>query len=117
MPALTHLQYNIIEGLLFVERDLGNPTFAFNGTNYPFIPSISEFKRELDTGGFALIKLLQGTVRILNKDGTNQFTTLPTAQQKITYSIDGLAYRIETIKIDPTNTHFRMIAEGIAKGI
>jgi hypothetical protein len=114
---MTELQRTIVNDLLFIEKDMGCPTFTFNGQKYPFIPSISEFRRDLESGGFSVNKLLSSTVRILNKDGSKQFITLPTAQQKIVYNIDGLTYRIETLKVDPTRSHFRLIAVCDARGI
>lgn len=115
---MTELQTNIVQDLLYIETDLGSPKFNFQGVNYPFIPSITSFTRELESGGYYVAKLLSATVRILNCDGSNQFPgALPTAQQTITYSVDSQAYRIESIKIDPTNSHFRLVAVSKNRGI
>ena len=105
---------------MVVESDLGNPMFTWQGNNYNFIPSISEFKRELDTGGFQIVKLLTATVRKFNLDEDCNFQPIfpngyPTAQQIITYSLDGTSYRVETIKHDPTNSYFRLIAHSTTK--
>jgi len=108
------LRQNIIEDTKVTEYDLGNPSFTWDGNSYIFIPSITEFKRELDTGGFQIDKLLTATVRMFDfQDGdyTPIFPLgLPSPQQKIIYSIDGLTYRIVSIKRDPTNAYFRMTA-------
>ena len=115
------LQYNITKDLISIEYQMGSPTFTWESNSYPFVPSVTEFKRDLDTGGFILIKLMSSTVRLNNlvnhKLEPIFISSTPTAQQKITYSVDGLEYRIESIKFDPTKSYFRMIAEGTAKGI
>lgn len=108
--------------LQVIENDLGNPTFIFNGNSYNFIPSISEFQRELDTGGYKIVKLLTASVRKFTyntktKVYTPIFTTIPSAQNIITYSLDGTNYRIESIKHDPTNSYFRITAASTTKGI
>jgi len=117
MAFQTELQRFITESNLEIEKHMGNPTFTWNGNTYTCIPSVAEFKRDLETGGFSIVKLLTATVRRLNCSGLAVFTALPTAQQKITYSIDGLQYRIESIHTDPSGSYFRMIAEGTSKGI
>lgn len=118
---LTPLQREIVEDLLYMERDTGPPTLTltFNGTTaaYPAVASITSFKREIDTGGYRKVQLLSATLRILNWDGSVQFPVLPQAQQLVTCSVDGLAYRIEEVKVDPTGSRLRLIAEGPAKGI
>lgn len=114
---MTELQREIIHDLLYMELDLGTPTFNFNGVTYPFVSSISSFQRELETGGYSVMKLLSCTVRVLNEDGSPQFATMPTAQQIIRYNVDGLDYRVESVKLDPTRSHFRMVAVGTARGI
>ena len=100
-----------------MEEETGNPTFTFNGISYPFVASVATFRRQLENGGFRIAKLLTGTVRKFNLNGTAQFTTLPTAQNKIVYSGDGLGYRIEIMHNDPTGSYFRITAECDNKGI
>lgn len=116
---MTPLQYAIVDDLLYMEKDMGPPTFTWQGNTYPFVASISSFTRQLESGGYEPVKLLSSTVRILNHDGTYQFSSnvIPQAQQTFLYNIDGQKYRVETVKIDPTNSHFRMIAVGTARGI
>lgn len=99
-----------------MEKELGYPTFTFNGNTYNFIPSISEFRRELDTGGYKIVKVLTASVRKLTSTGTNIFTTLPTAQNIIYYTLDQQKYRIESVKADPTGAYFRIIANSDIKG-
>ena len=102
-----------------MEWQLGHPFFTWNDNSYWFVPSVAEFKRDLDTGGFVIVKMMTSTVRRFNRDGTNVFDSiaLPTAQQKITYNVDNLEYRIESIRTDPSLSYFRMIAVGTARGI
>ena len=96
---------------------MGDPYITWNSNTYICVTSVAQFSRELETGGFALVKMLTATIRLFNCDGTSRFTTLPTPQQKITYSVDGLQYRIESVHTDPTKSYIRIVAEGIAKGI
>jgi len=107
----------IVADLVTIESDLGSPVFTYSSSNYNFIPSISEFKRELDTGGYKIIKLLTATVRKLDTSGNNIFTVYPTAQQTFVYSMDSTKYRIESVKHDPTGAYFRMIATSDTRGI
>lgn len=135
---MTELQREIVQDLIYQEGDMAStfatssvwPTSgsvqplpnsitwpAVSGSSYPCIASITSFTRELDTGGFRKVQLLSATLRRLNCDGTVQFPSLPTAQETILYSVDGLLYRITSVKLDPTSSHFRLIAEGPARGI
>lgn len=104
-----------------IENDLGQPTFQWSGSTYNFIPSISEFQRDLDTGGFQIVKLLTATIRKYDwyseePDSFPQlFITYPTAQNIITYSLDNTTYRIESIKHDPTNSYMRIVAHSTTK--
>jgi len=116
------LRSEIVTDLQVIESDLSNPTFTWSGSSYNFIPSISEFKRDLETGGFQIVKLLTATVRKYDVDEDDVFTGLfqsgyPTAQNIITYSLDGTNYRIESVKHDPTNSYFRIIAHSTTKGL
>ena len=114
------LRYEHITGLMEIESDLGNPTFYWNGGTYNFVPSISEFQRELQMGGYNYIKLLTATIRKYELDVDNNFVTLfpsgyPSSQDIITYSLDGTQFRIESVKHDPTNSYMRIIAHSISK--
>lgn len=111
------LKTEIIKDMVVIENDIGTPSFTFGTSSYSFIPSITEFKRELDTGGYKLIKMMTASVRKLNINGTTIFSTYPTAQDVITYTMDGLRYRIESIKHDPTGAYFRLIAQSDTKGL
>ena len=115
------LRDEIVRDLEYMECELGNPTFTWNGNAYNFIPSISEFRRELETGGFQSVKLLTATVRKYSLNCDYEYTSLfpngyPTSQNIINYSLDGTNFRIETIKHDPTNSFFRIIAHSTTKG-
>jgi len=113
------LRTEIITDLYEIESDLGNPTFTWQGNSYNFIPSISEFNRQLEFGGFQIVKLLTATVRKFNisdDDISPIFPNgTPTAQQIIGYSLDGTNYRIESVKHDPTNSYMRIIAHSTTK--
>jgi hypothetical protein len=117
------LQHEIISDLQVMEHDLGFPTFTWNGGTYKFIPSITDFNRELETGGFALVKLMTATVRKFDINEDESLNPIfpggyPQPQRSIIqYSIDGLFYRVESIKHDPTNAYFRLIAHSTTKGI
>jgi len=115
---LTHLQRYITDANYKIEKDMGCPYFTFNATNYTFIPSVAEFKKDLDTGGFEQVRLLTGTVRLFNLNETPVFaSTMPLPQNKITYSVDGKTYRIESLNTDPTQSYIRFIAAFEYRGI
>ena len=118
MPTtMTPLQKIIIHSNIEIEKDMGSPSFTWQSNTYNFISSVVEFKRELESGGFAIVKMLTATVRLMDWDGNAIFTTLPSPQQKLVYNIDGLTYRIESIRKDPTKSYFRIVAESQYKGI
>ena len=109
------LQHEIVRDLMEIEDDLNNPYFSWNGATYFFIPSISDFRRDLDTGGFRVYRLLTATVPLFNIDDNQNLTALfntgtPQPQQIIMCSVDGNKYRIESAKFDPTNSYLRIIA-------
>jgi len=114
-------QQFVIEGLKDVETELNQPTFIWKNNIYNFIPSITEFNRQLETGGYQLVRLLTATVRLfdIEDDGLTPLfpNGLPQPQNIITYSLDNTNYRVESIKLDPTNSYFRMVAHSITKGI
>jgi len=71
----------------------------------------------LESGGFTSVQMLTATVRRYNSDGSLLFNYLPEPQQKITYNGDGKTYRIESVRIDPSNSYFRIVAEYAYRGI
>lgn len=111
------LRDEIVKDLIVIETDLGSPTFTWKSTNYIFTPSVAEFRRELETGGYSVEKMLTSTVRKLTSASVAIFTTYPTPQDLIIYNIDNEQYRIESIKHDPTGAYFRLIATSNTKGI
>jgi hypothetical protein len=116
------LKQEIIKDLITIENDLGTPTFVWNSNSYHLIPSISDFTRELDTGGFRYDKMLTATVRKWNVDGTATFSgsVYPKPQQKITYADGndgGTSYRIESTKHSPEGAYFRIIAISTTNGL
>ena len=116
------LRSTIVSDMQEIESDLGNPTFTWKANDYIFVPSISEFQRDLDNGGYQIVKLLTATVRKYNIDSNDIFQSIfpngtPSPQDIINYSLDGTKYRIESIKHDPTNSYFRIIAHSTTKGI
>lgn len=111
------LRDEISADLIIIESELGSPTFTWKGGTYNFIPSISEFDRELETGGYSTNQLLAATVRKLNSSGSAIFNPYPSPQEIITYNMDGSSFRIESIKHDPTGAFFRMIAVSTVRGI
>lgn len=111
------LRDEIVADLLTIESELGSPTFTWKGGTYSFIPSISEFDRELETGGFSTNQMLTATVRKLTASGSNVFITSPTAQDTIIYNMDGTTFRIESIRHDATGAYFRIVAVSAVRGI
>ena len=119
------LRDEIIEDLKTIEKDMEEPSFTWHGNPYVFIPSISEFQRQLDTGGFQIVKLLTATVRKYDINWENDEKTYipifpngtPQAQQIINYTLDGTNYRIEIVKHDPVNASMRIIAHSTVKGL
>lgn len=111
------LRDEIIADLITIESELGSPTFTWKGGTYNFIPSISEFDRELETGGFSTNQMLTATVRKLTASGSAIFNPAPTAQEIITYNMDGSLFRIESIRHDATGAYFRIVAVSTVRGI
>lgn len=116
------LQHDILRDLQVIEHDLGEPTFTMNGTAYNFIPSTTDFSRENEKGGFEIVKLMTATVRLYDIDFEGNlfplFASLPSPQFTIIkYNVDGLSYRVESIKRDPTNSYFRLVAHSTLSGI
>jgi hypothetical protein len=105
----------ILEGITFEEGDLNNPTFTFGSETYSCVPSVNEFKRTLDTGGFVIDKMLTLTVRIIDKDSNALYTTVPTPQQIIAYN--GENFRIESKHTHPTGAYVRFICMGVTRGV
>ena len=112
--ALSTTQLDTVKGLLFIETDIPNK-ITYNTVLYPTILSISGVERMLDNGGFVIDRSLTATLRIYNKDGSKQFNTLPSVQDILTYNGD--RYRILSIKVASTQTHFRLIGIGITRGL
>lgn len=114
------LQTTIIKDLKDIESDLGCPTFTWQGNTYNFIPSITDYQRELETGGYQMVKLITATVRKYEIDDfdniTALFPTMPIPQQIITYNLDNTNFRIESVKVDPTNSYFRLIGHSTTRG-
>jgi len=117
--TLNEYQQIKVEDLSLIECQMGNPTFTWNSNTYNFIPSMTTYARQLETGGFQLEQGIKATVRTVNTDGSYVFplNVLPQPQQKITYSIDGKQYRIDTVEADPVNVSFRMTGVCVQRGI
>lgn len=99
------------------QSDLGNPQFIWNGISYPCIPSVNQFERELETGGFIVDKLLTMTVPLTDGNGNQTFpnNTAPDTQQLIQYL--GEPYRIKSTKYHPTLAYIRLVAVCTTRGI
>ncbi len=109
------LLQEIIKGYAEGETIMGSPTYIYKGETYPCIPSVTDFKRDLLDGGFRVDKLLKMTLRKYDTEDNLIYSTYPTAQEVLTYQ--GLNYRIETVKHDPTGAYFCIIAMSTTKGI
>jgi hypothetical protein len=119
------LKLEQLKGLKFIELEKGTPSFTWQGNTYPFNPSITDFNRQLETGGFQLIKLMTATVRKFDVSNEDEsliplFTSgYPSPQQIIVYSdVNGqsINYRIESIKQSSVGAYFRIIAHSTSKG-
>src|ERR1035437_3208299 len=88
------LKHEIIDGIMEMEEDLEHPTFSWNSGTYNCVPSISEFQRTLESGGFTIDKLLTMTVLLIYKHNNLTFPgdVRPDTQQTIMYQ--GEKYRI-----------------------
>ncbi len=122
--TLTSVQADTIDGLIFMENDIPNTITFLTGSviacptgTFSAIVSIGMAERLLENGGFTIDKTINATVRILNANGTNQFTSsfLPAPQQLISHNGD--VYRILQVKPQPQGTHFRIIAINNNRGI
>jgi hypothetical protein len=114
---LTDYQYVVTQGNLFIEEQLNHPTFIWQSNTYNFIPSITEYKLQLDTGGFSIRRLLTATVRLYQLNGTAIFTSIPQPQQIITYTLDNNNYRIETVKQSADGATLRIVAHSMLAGV
>lgn len=112
---MTELTQDLIDGLAVAEADMGNPVFTFAGTDYGCVPSVNEFRRTLDMGGFATDKMLTLCARLLDSSGNDIFTTLPVAQNLVTYN--GENFRVESTKKHPTGAYLRIVAINTTKGV
>lgn len=94
---MTFNQKMMINDLLLAEKDLGNPSFAWEGQSYPCVSATStkEFEARTDGGGLNVIKGLSLTARLFNKDGLEVFPSLPKSGNVITYRNED--YRINTV--------------------
>lgn len=108
----------IVKDLLSIEDDLGNPTFTWNGNAYVCTASAAEIERDVDTGGFQLVKILTLTVRLIDEHGNYTFpnNTIPKSQQKIVYDIDQLVYRIISVKTHTTGAFVRLTCQAETRG-
>ena len=111
------LAEEFIEGIEFAERDLGSPTFNWQGNDYPLIPSVAEIKRELGDGGFTVDLMLNATIQLQDSEGNLIFpgNVTPSPQQKLTYQ--GNVYRIIVVKFSPTNSYIRITAMHTTRGV
>ncbi len=110
------LAEEIVVGLEEMETDLGEgAVFTFNGTEYQGVPSVNEYKRDLDAGGFVIEKMLTISTQLKDEDGDNIFDVIPVAQQFIQYN--GENFRILNTKKHATGAVLRITAVGTTRGI
>ena len=107
----------IISGQMEIIDDLNTPSIIWNGNSYACIASVSEFRRDLDDGGFVMNKMLTMSIPLEDGNGNLTFSggILPSPQEKITYQ--GNTFRIESKHITPTGAYVRYIAAGVTRGI
>jgi hypothetical protein len=119
------LQIQKIKDLAFMEAQNNNPVFVWkrNGATYNFLPSISEITRELEDGGFKIVKLLTASVRLYDLSIDDDLIPLfsggvPESRLDIIrYPFDNQNYRIESVKFEKTGAYFRIVAVSTNKGI
>jgi hypothetical protein len=117
------LQIQKLKDLVFMESQNNNPTFVWNGATYNFLPSISEITRELEDGGFKIVKLLTASVRLYDLSIDDDLIPLfsggvPESRLDIIrYPFDNQNYRIESVKFEKTGAYFRIVAVSTNKGI
>jgi hypothetical protein len=112
------LQQQQVKDLQEMESQLGNPTFTCNGITYSCVPSVSETTPELETGGFAVQRVLNMTVRqydysINSSTGTVILTPISSSfpgDAQVVYNGD--TYYIRTIQKPPTQAYVRIMAVG-----
>jgi hypothetical protein len=111
------LSQYITNGIIANEAALGNPSFVWNGASYPCVPSVSEFKRELDAGGFVNDKLLTMTIQLQDQWNNYIFPNniAPDTQQHLTYQGDD--YRIMSRHFHPTMAYVRITAVCPTRGL
>ena len=121
MPASipTTFAQEVISDLTEVESELGNASFVWtDGNTYSCTASVADVEQELEFGGFKTSKILSMTVRLLDNDGNVIFTSgIPQSQDKITYNVDNLQYRVITVKKHSTGAFIRLMCEGITRGV
>ena len=111
------LKYDISKIFSDIENLFDNPTFVWNGTNYPCMASVNEFERELELGGFRKVKQVTLVVRLNNnrKQLTFVNNTYPSPQDLITYN--NISFRIVRVKKDPLSAYVEIIGESDTRGI
>jgi hypothetical protein len=114
------LQIQKLKDLTFIEEQNNYPSFTWQGNTYKFNPSITEFKRQTDTGGYNLVRLMTATVRLYDLDQDDELIPLfpsgtPKPQNVFTYSLDNTNYRIESIKPEKSGAYFRITAHSTTK--
>ncbi len=109
------LQEFVNGGLVQTVERLGTPVFTWKSADYSCVPSVNDFNRQLETGGFSTGRMLTMTVPLLDDNGGDIFATLPQPQDLVTYNDE--QYRIETTKKHPTGVYMRIVAMSTTRGI
>lgn len=100
-----------LRDLVYIESAKNFPQITWNGGTYNVNASADEFTRTLEAGGYAIDRVLKATIRkyCIDDDGntTPIFTNgYPQPQQVVTYSRNGVSYRILTVSFDDIDAAF-----------
>lgn len=106
---MNDIQTTITNDLIAAEQDWSSPTFTFNNSTYPCMPSLDTLVLKLNRG-LSLVKSLTLTVRLFNCDGSFVFplNVLPQSQfDTVTY--EGEDYRIEEVTSNISRAFVEML--------
>ena len=107
------LKNEIVNDLIEIENDLENQYFTYNNVQYNCTASITEIEKELDTGGFRIVRVLSLIVRLYDNQMCDVFAIKPQSQEIITYKSN--RYRIVRTKQSTVDAYMRIMAEEIGR--
>jgi hypothetical protein len=114
---MTPKQCMMTKDLLYAERDMENPSFEWNGQDYPCIASPVTARLVLEEGGYEMANTVTMTVRIFNGDGSFVFqdNIIPAPQNDIQFL--NLKFRIDQVNPNSIGACFEIVAYGPYRGV